>query len=119
MVYAMRVAIPTQNGQIFLQYGQAKEFTVYDVEIELVKEKTILPLGERSIADFLTHEGINAVICANIRSAGKTLLRTKRIELTYGVTGSADEAMIRYLSGEKLGTMEENALLRMELDERI
>ena len=119
MVYAMRVAIPTQNGQIFLQYGQAKEFTVYDVEIELVKEKTILPLGERSIADFLTHEGINAVICANIRSAGKTLLRTKRIELTYGVTGSADEAMIRYLSGEKLGTMEENALLRMELDARI
>lgn len=92
MVYAMRVAIPTQNGQIFLQYGQAKEFTVYDVEIELVKEKTILPLGERSIADFLTHEGINAVICANIRSAAeqkRTPEEVRRLEVLKDTRGSS------------------------------
>jgi len=46
-------------------------------------------------------------------------ISVRQAELIYGVTGNADEAMIRYLSGEQLGTVEENALLRMELDERI
>ncbi len=115
----MRVALPTKEGQIFLQYDKAKEFTIYDVEIELVKSKEIVVLKEMSIADFLDIQHINAVICADIRSAGKTLLRTKRIEVTYGVTGNADDVMVRYLSGEALGTVEENAWLRMELDEKI
>ena len=36
----------------------------------------------------------------------------KRIELTYGVMGEADDVMIRYLSGERLGDIEENAYWR-------
>lgn len=115
----MRVALPTKDGQIFLQYDKAKEFTIYDVEIELVQSKEIVSLEELSIADFLERQQINVVICADIRSAGRTLLRTKRIELTYGVTGRADDVMVRYLSGEALGTVEENAWLRWELDGRI
>ena len=115
----MRVAIPTKDGEIFLRYSETKEFTVYEVEIELVKAKEVVPLRDKTIAEFLTEQDINVVLCANIRSAGRTLPRTKRIELIYGVTGNADEAMIRYLSGEQLGTVEENALLRIELDERI
>lgn len=112
----MRVAIPTENGQICLFYEQAKEFTIYDVEIELVQAKETVALRGR-MADFLTKQEINGVLCAAIRSETKTLLRTKRIELTYGVTGNADDAMIRYLSGERLGTIEENAWLRLEADE--
>ena len=114
----MRVAIPTENGQICLLYEQAKEFTIYDVEIELVRAKETVALRGR-MADFLTKQEINAVICAAIRSETKTLLRTKRIELTYGVTGDADAIIIRYLSGERLGTIEENALLRLEADEEL
>lgn len=115
----MRVAIPTKNGRVYRQYNLAKEFTVYDVEIELVKEKQIIPLGNRTMAQFLTEQGINAVICGNIYSEGRTLLRTKRIELTYGVSGEADDVMVRYLSGEKLGDIEENALFSMEWDEEV
>ena len=37
-------------------------------------------------------------------------MRTRRIELTYGVIGNADDVMIRYLSGERLGDLEENTL---------
>lgn len=108
----MKVAIPTKNGRIDRQYSQATEFTVYEVEIELVKKKEIIPLGEIEIADFLTEQGINAVICGNIRSAARNILRTKRIELTYGVCGNADDVMIRYLSGERLGDIDENAYWR-------
>ena len=108
----MKVAIPTKNGRIDQQYSRALEFTVYDVEIELVKQKEIIPLGKTSISDFLTEQGINAVICGNIRSSARNILRTMRIELTYGVIGEADEVMIRYLSGERLGNIEENAYWR-------
>lgn len=113
----MKVAIPTEQGQIAQRLEHAEEFTIYDVEIELVQTKEILPLEDQSFSDFLLAHGINAIICCKIRSAARTLLRTRRIELTYGVTGNADDVMIRYLSGERLGTIEENALLRLEQDD--
>ncbi len=113
----MKVAIPTEYGQITQRLENAREFTIYDVEIELVQTKEILPLDGQSFSDFLLTQGINAIICCNIRSASRTLLRTRRIELTYGVTGAADDVMIRYLSGECLGTIEENALLQLEQDD--
>ena len=105
----MRVAIPTKNGRIDQEYSHAEEFTVYEVEIELVKKKEIIPLGNMTIADFLTEQDINAVICGKIRSSARNTLRTKRIELTYGVFGEVDDVMIRYLSGERLGDIDENA----------
>ena len=33
----MRVAIPTKNNRIDPQYSRAAEFTIYEIEIELVK----------------------------------------------------------------------------------
>ena len=35
----MRVAIPTKNNRIDPQYSRAAEFTIYEIEIELVKKK--------------------------------------------------------------------------------
>ena len=93
----MRVAIPTKNNRIDPQYSRAAEFTIYEIEIELVKKKEVVPLGK------------NAVICGNIRSSARNILRAKRIELTYGVLGEVDDVMIRYLSGERLGDIDENA----------
>ncbi|MBS5032258.1 MAG: dinitrogenase iron-molybdenum cofactor biosynthesis protein, partial [Firmicutes bacterium] len=43
------------------------------------------------MADFLTEQDINAVICGNIRSSARNILRAKRIELTYGVLGEVDD----------------------------
>ena len=67
----MRVAIPTKNNRIDPQYSRAAEFTIYEIEIELVKKKEVVPLGKTAIADFLTEQDINAVICGNIRSSAR------------------------------------------------
>ena len=106
----MKVAIPTEDGRIVPRFGGARELTVYDVEIELVKMRQVVTVPRGGISDFLKKEGINAVICGQIGSAGRNLMRTRRIELTYGVFGNADDVMIRYLSGERLGDLEENTL---------
>ena len=50
----MRVAIPTKNNRIDPQYSRAAEFTIYEIEIELVKKKEVVPLGKTAIADFLS-----------------------------------------------------------------
>ena len=73
----MRVAIPTKNNRIDPQYSRAAEFTIYEIEIELVKKKEVVPLGKTAIADFLTEQDINAVICGNIRSSARKS-QTKR-----------------------------------------
>ena len=105
----MRVAIPTRNGQIEAVFSRAEEFTIYDVEIELVKCKGTAFIREKDLGSFLLEEAINVMICGKIRSGARNILRMKRIELLYGVSGNADDIMIRYLSGERLGNVDENA----------
>ncbi|MPM96710.1 hypothetical protein SDC9_143875 [bioreactor metagenome] len=107
--FLVRVAIPTRDGRIESVFSRAEEFTIYDVEIELVKSKVTAPLGGRELGSFLMEEAINVVICGKIRSGTRNIMRVKRVELLYGVTGNADDIMIRYLSGERLGNVDENA----------
>lgn len=104
----MKVAIPTESGKICPQFGYSKEFTVYDVEHELVQSvETVSPnvLGDQ-VVDFLIANSINVVVCGKIESEAKTHLREKRIELVRGVWGEADKILVRYLSGEVLGLLE-------------
>lgn len=110
----MRVAIPTRDGRIEPVFSRAEEFTIYDVEIELVKSKVIIPLGGKELGDFLMDEAINIVICGRVRSGSRNVLRLKRVELIYGVSGEADDIMVRFLSGERLGDIDENAFWSKE-----
>lgn len=48
----MRVAIPTKNNRIDPQYSRAAEFTIYEIEIELVKKKEVVPLGKPPLRIF-------------------------------------------------------------------
>ncbi len=100
----MKVAIPTEQGQICPNFGSSVEFTIYDVEIELVQSKEMVAVAaEKDLPAFLFSNSVNVVICKNISGNEKSALRGKRMELIWGVSGTADEVMVRYLSGERLG----------------
>lgn len=102
----MRVAIPTENGMVYQHFGHAPEFTIYDVEAELIKNKEFVSTegsGHEALADFLTVHSVNVVICSNIGSGAKNALREKRMELIPGVVGTADDMIVKYLSGEQMG----------------
>lgn len=105
----MRVAIPTRDGKIETVFSRAEKFTIYDVEIELVKSKTTVEIDKKDLSNFLVDEEINIMVCGKISSALRNVLRLKRVELIYGVSGVADDIMVRYLSGERLGDIDENA----------
>ena len=102
----MKIAMPTENGMIYQHFGHAHKFTIYEVEAELIKWKEVVSTegsGHEALADFLTVHSVNVVICGNIGSGAKNALREKRMELVPGVTGNADDMIIKYLSGEKMG----------------
>lgn len=105
----MRIAIPTKNGEIFQHFGQSQEFTVYEVESELVQSKEVLStqgIEHGGVIGFLVSHSIHLVISGKIGGGAKSALRTRRIELITGIVGNADEILCRYLSGEELGNPE-------------
>ena len=90
----MRIAIPSENGIVYQHFGHTPEFTIYEVESELIKNKEFVSTegsGHEALADFLTVHSVNVVICGNIGSGAKNALREKRIELIPGVVGTADD----------------------------
>lgn len=100
----MKIAMPTKQEHICKNFSGSEEFTIYDVEIELVQSKEILPIPpEKSLSDFLFSQDVNVIICKNISGDEKSALRAKRMEFIWGVEGTADEVLIRFLSGERLG----------------
>ncbi len=102
----MKIAMPTENGMIYQHFGHTQQFTIYEVEAELIKGKEVIATegpGHAALADFLAMHSVNVVICGNIGSGAKNALREKRIELIPGVTGSTDDMVVKYLSGEKMG----------------
>lgn len=114
----MKVAIPLFEEDVAIQFQTAKAFAVYKIEIALVKEKLIIEKKDFTIAEFLDEYKINGMICDKIDSENRNLLRLKRIELLYNVSGNVNEVMKRYLSGECLGEMDENAYWSGERTER-
>lgn len=102
----MRIAIPSEKGMVYQHFEHTPEFTIYEVESELIKNKEFVSTegsGHEALADFLTVHSVNVVICGNIGSGVKNALREKRIELISGVAGTADDMIVKYLSGEKMG----------------
>ena len=52
----MRIAIPSENGIVYQHFGHTPEFTIYEVESELIKNKEFVSTegsGHEALADFL------------------------------------------------------------------
>lgn len=102
----MKIAVTTENGMVFQHFGHSKEFTIYEVENEKVKSKENLDTGASghgALADVLKLNSVDILICGGIGAGAKNALREKRIEIVPGVEGKADEMVVKYLSGEKIG----------------
>lgn len=96
----MIIAVPYDNGNIFPKFGQTAYFKLYDAHDGIIRKTEIVPTVSKShgaLAVFLTQHNVETLICDSIGSAAQTALRLCGIKLRCGVTGSADEAIRRYL----------------------
>ena len=103
----MIVAVTSKDGEVYQHFGHSEEFVLFEIDNGKVIERKAVPTdgqGHGALADFLKTHSVSAVICGGIGAGAKNALRDKKIELIAGVTGKIDEVMVKYLSGEKIGS---------------
>lgn len=98
----MRIAVTYENGNVFQHFGHTEQFKLYDIENGKVAATEIVDTngqGHGALSNFLKDAGVDAIICGGIGGGAQSALAEAGIQLFGGVSGSADEAVEAYLSG--------------------
>ena len=97
-----KIAVTYENGEVFQHFGHTKEFKFYTVEDKKIVDSEIVPTmgsGHSMLADFLLLNGVTVLICGGIGGGAQAALAAAGIQLFGGVSGDADEAVLRFVSG--------------------
>lgn len=98
----MEIAVTYQDGMVFQHFGHSQQFKLYEVENGKVIEGKIIDTngqGHGALAGFLSDCHADILICGGIGAAAQSDLSESGIQIFGGVSGSADEAVLNYLSG--------------------
>lgn len=98
----MKIAVTYENGEIFQHFGHTEQFKLYDVENGEIKQTQVVDTngqGHGALASFLTNAGVEVLICGGIGGGAQAALAAAGIQLFGGVSGDADEAVLRFVSG--------------------
>jgi len=92
----MKIAVTYENGDIFQHFGHTEQFKFYDVtEGKVISSEIVSTMGSGhgALAEFLTRNDINALICGGIGAGAKMALEEAGITLYGGASGDADESV--------------------------
>ena len=98
----MKIAVTTENGQVFQHFGKTKTFTLYTVENGAVQEKTLLDGGDEghsALVGVLKNAGVELLICGGIGPGAQNALAAAGITCVAGASGDVDAAVAAYLAG--------------------
>ena len=98
----MKIAVTTQEDQIFQHFGKCPTFTVFTVESGAIQGKTVIGASENghaALAGFLKNSGVDVVICGGIGAGAKQMLSAIGIQLISGIEGNIENAVNAYISG--------------------
>lgn len=102
----MKIAVTTENGNIFQHFGKCKEFTIYTIADGKITDKKVLDTsdsGHSALAVLLGKNNVDTLICGGIGGGAREALKQNRISLVPGVTGNSEEAVTSYLEGKAIG----------------
>ncbi|NLU10408.1 MAG: dinitrogenase iron-molybdenum cofactor [Tepidanaerobacter acetatoxydans] len=100
----MKIAIPTDKGQVSAHFGHCEEFTIYDVdesEKKVNSKECITNPGHQPgfLPGFLAKQGINCIIAGGMGLKAKQLFDQNNIQTITGAAGIVDEVIQDYLEG--------------------
>lgn len=96
------LAIPVEGEQIFQHFGKATTFKLYTVTDGVVTHSEVLDTegaGHEDLAFWLLMHGVSTVICGGIGPGAQGALVAAGIVARAGVSGSADDALARFIAG--------------------
>ena len=98
----MKIAVTYAEGMIFQHFGHTAAFKVYTVEDGIIEDTQVVETngsGHGALAGFLRALDAQVLICGGIGGGAQMALAQAGIRLYGGVSGDADEAVERLLSG--------------------
>lgn len=98
----MKIAVSYKDGEVFQHFGHSEKFKVYETDHNKVISSVVLEVnghGHSDMANFLKENNVNIVLCGGIGDGAKKALSSYGIHSFGGITGNADEAVQKYLSG--------------------
>ena len=99
----MKIAVTYENGMVFQHFGHAKQFKIYEITDGSVVSFKILDTngsGHGALAGLLKENGIDVLICGGIGGGAQNALTQAGIKFFGGVQGSADQAVVAYMTGK-------------------
>ena len=98
----MRIAVPYDNGQVFLHFGKTKQFKLYEAEGGQILWDMVINTdaeGHDGLAQFLQQAGVKLVLCGGIGGGAIAALQKAGILLQGGIAGDADAKVKEFLNG--------------------
>ena len=98
----MKIAVTYDNGQIFQHFGHTEAFKIYVTEGDQIVSEEVIGNeghGHGALASYLFNNGVDVLICGGIGGGAKVALAQAGVTLYGGVSGSADEAVRAFISG--------------------
>lgn len=99
----MKIAVTYENGMVFQHFGHTKQFKIYEIIDSSVVSFSILDTngsGHGALAGLLKENGIDVLICGGIGGGAQNALTQAGIKFFGGVQGSADQAVVAYMTGK-------------------
>ena len=102
----MKIAATYEDGNIFQHFGRTQNFKIYEIENGTVKSSSVIDnggFGHHDLATYLKNLGVETLILGNRGQGAIDALNAAGIKQIAGVTGSADEAVEKFLAGTLTG----------------
>lgn len=102
----MNIAVAYKNGLVSDNLGSCRTFLIVSAEGATPTGKRLLEMGSGATTDIMkmvTMEKVDVLICGSLGLAVRNALEIIGVLLVPGCEGSAEEAVARFLVGEKQG----------------
>lgn len=99
----MKIAVPYENGHVFLHFGKTKQFKIYETAGTHIRSSCVVDTqgnGHEVLGEFLKQLGVQMVMCGGIGEGARIKLMTSGISLFSGVDGDVDAQVQALLRGE-------------------
>ena len=99
---AMKIAVTYEDGNVFQHFGHTEQFKVYEVTDGKIVDAQVVSTegsGHGALAGMLSEKKVDVLICGGIGGGAQVVLAEAGIKLYGGVTGSADDAVVAFLTG--------------------
>lgn len=101
----MKIAVTydRETGSVFQHFGRTEFFKIYETENNQIVSVNVYDnagVGHEALADVLKDLGVDILVCGGMGPGAKAALAQAGLTIYAGITGSADEAVVKLLKGE-------------------